>query len=92
MYVVGTDRIRITDGRVEPADDRHAVDADGQVSCRDRGASYTFPALSWSVDDATDDRCPACVQVVLARQEPSAAESYPTDDAADVLVPDSLGF
>jgi hypothetical protein len=91
MYV-GADRIRITDGRVEPAGDRHAVDEDGQVGCRDRGAPYTFPAMSWSVDDTVDECCQDCVRVVLARQMPSSAETYPTDDAADMLVPESMGF
>jgi hypothetical protein len=99
MYVVGSDRISIADGRVVPAGDRHAIDEDGRVACRDRGASYTFPALTWSAEES--DRCPECTRVVLEQHAPSAMDSYPSAEAADLypmadpaylLIPDSLGF
>ena len=112
MYVVGSDRIRVTAAGVEPDGIRHAVDEDRQVSCRDRGTGFTFPALGWRLTDDVEDCCSECIRVVLSRQAPSPVDTYPSFDAAfdavfdaafdsgpdasfeaaEQLIPDSLGF
>ncbi|MDQ1697810.1 MAG: hypothetical protein QOJ03_3163 [Frankiaceae bacterium] len=86
MYVIGSDRIRVTDGRVEPAGDRHAVDADGLAVCRDRGPVYLFPALGWSSQDTAGAVCAVCTGAVAALRTPATAAAYPSVDLAGQLL------
>jgi hypothetical protein len=80
MYVIGSDRISVTDGRVEPAGARHAVDADGMAACRDRGPVYLFPALRWSSQDEAGDVCEDCTDAVAALRMTATVAAYPGVD------------
>lgn len=91
MYVVGTDEIAMLadgGGRIAPRGLAHAVDADGDVICREARPRYQFPWLDWMTeptpDEARDAACPACTTIALERAQPAADDPYPTADRAGV--------
>ena len=81
MYVVGSDEIAMLGGSVAPRGVAHAVDADGDVICRDARPRYQFPWLNWLGDPAAAGvpaaACPACTTIALERALPAADDPYP---------------
>jgi len=86
MYVVGTDEIAMLGGGVAPRGPVHAVDADGEVICRQERPRYHFPWMEWmgapTPDEARAAACPACTTIALERAMPAgdADDPYPTAD------------
>jgi hypothetical protein len=82
MHIVGSDRIVVAEGRVEPAELRHAVDLDGQTVCRPRPLAYVFPALDWDPD--APSACPTCIDTIDEQQAFSVFDAYPSMPTAAV--------
>ena len=83
MHVVGSDRIIVVEGRVQPAGTRHAVDLDGRAVCRPRGLAYIFPAIGWDGDD-TSAACGSCAETLDEQLAVSTFEAYPARPAVAV--------
>lgn len=86
MYVVGTDEIALRGNGVGPSGIAHAVDADGDVICRDARPRYQFPWLDWMTELTPESEraraCTDCTAVALRRALPvaEADDPYPAVD------------